>query len=451
MIAGTVLLSSVLGCAGPSVHPSAEWPPENMPVRRAWVTPLSQRLQQTIWHARLLMPDKLVSDIVLRDGRLLSVEGQYVDQGFARRLRFIERDVETGRVVREVPLGFDVPDEPATCRLLEFAGTWHIAHPPWSTSRQHHGILMRWPAPGGLSAGEDIVTAGTLPEEFARAIRDASGFASDGPRLLVAEVPMLMAKNDTRPRVAVAAYRVDTGELDWLGQVVIPFRIERLRTRVRVGRFGPVVLARAAARLPHGRRRQREFFAAFEPESGRPLWARSAPPRRVPPSFRLVADARHVYVHVDDTRVEAWRLTDGRPVWRVDLGRPIVADGLLHRGELLTFVADRYPSPRGPSMAEPVRILLDGRAEPQALGGSFQAVALPSFALLGEWILHAPDDMLYAWPRSGGERLDWRCWQLPGGLLAQDAIHEMYPLGHAMVAAYMPGTGALTLLALGSP
>jgi hypothetical protein len=422
-----------------------------MPVERAWVVSLGQRLQETVWLGRMYMPDALVSQIVLDAGKLLSVEAQYVDQSFARRLRLVERDVAGGRLVRELPFSWHVPEGHEACRLLNVAGRWHVAHEPWKDAPSSSGILLPWPAAADSGPPPDVVSTSLLPAEMARQIDDARCMAADGNCILVAAVLGGRSAPDTRRWLAVALIEVEQQNVRWRARAEIAFPVERHRGGVRVGRFGHVVVGRVSTTRPTGPRRCQEFFAALEADTGRPLWSRAAPPRRQPPAFELVGDARRLYVHTEDAAIEAWEITSGKVVWRMDVGKTIAADGLIEQDELMTFIGDDYPTPATSTLLQPAALPISGLGRMRTWRGAVGAVLPPSFAVVNQWVLSAPDDRLLAWPLVGqGEPLTWKCWRLPGGLLPQDAASEMFRLDANHVATYMRGTGTLTLFRTGA-
>jgi hypothetical protein len=163
-----------------------------------------------------------------------------------------------------------------------------------------------------------------------------------------------------------------------------------------------------------------------------------------------VGDAQRLYVHTQDAAIEAWELMSGKVVWRIDVGKTIAADALVHQEELLTFVGDDYPTPGTSTLVQPVALPISGSSRMRTWGGAVRAVLPPWFAVVNRWILYAPDDRLLAWPLVGqGEPLMWKCWTLPGGLLPQDAAGEMFRLDANHVATYMRGAGTLTLFRTG--
>ncbi len=416
-----------------------------MPVRQRWVRSLTQRFQQAVWRGVMLMPDELVSQVVMARGRLLSVEAQDVSEGFARRLRLVERDPGTGAVVRERSLGFDVPDGQERCRLLQIAGRWYVAHRPWADAPVPQGILMPWPDSTGTGAPHDVIRADLLPGGMARRLDDGECFNSDGQHLLVATVLPGQPGSDTRRWLLAACVDVARAKLLWGARTEIRFPIERYRHGARVGRFGDVVVARAATVRPPGGKRCCEVFAAFRADNGLALWSRAAPRRGQPPAFDLVADDERLYVNVDDSGVEAWRLDTGRTVWRKDVRRTIVADAVLHQGELNTFVGEGYPVPGSPRSVHPIAIETGQRGRVHKLGGEVEVVLSPSFVVLPRWILSAPDGRLLAWSIVHGDApLAWRCWRLPGGLSARDTAGRMFQIDARTILTYTPGTCTLT-------
>lgn len=462
------------GCAGPAVTATLRRPPSGLPVERKWVISLPQRFQHTVWGGRMFMPDELVSRVVADGRRLLSVESQHVKSGFACRLRLVERDRSTGRTIRELPVDRDVPDDRRRCRLLDIGGRWYVAHPPWGPDSSSTGVLLPWPNASATTVGGDVVRTDLLPPEMAKRVEDEGCLSTDGRHLLVAAVIPRRATNDTRRWLAAACIDVETPKLVWAARAEIRSAIERYRDGVRVDRFGDVVVARGSTLMPRGKKRCREHFAAFRSDTGRLIWSRSAPARRQPPSFQLVADDTRLFVHAEDTVVEAWSLQTGGTMWRRDLGRVVVSDGTiragqlpgarsgptppgdgtLRAGQLIVFVGDDYPTPGTPTAAEPVAIPLDGQGTVSNPGGSIRAVLTPSFAVTPGWILTAPDDRLVAWPLAAGPPvgkqvpLEWQCWRLPGGLLPQDAVGTMMPLNDGGIVSHIRGTGTLTLLQL---
>ena len=104
---------------------------------------------------------------------------------------------------------------------------------------------------------------------------------------------------------------------------------------------------------------------------------------------------------------------DGKPIWQRNVGRVVVADGQLGRGELITFIGDAYPDPQTPITAQPIAIDVGGSGEIRRLGGEVRAVLPPSFAASRHWLFTVPDDRLFGWPLTGADRpLAWRCWPL---------------------------------------
>jgi len=416
-----------------------------MPVERLWVTSLPHRFQQTMWRGRMYMPDALVSQVVLDDDRLLSVEAQYVSEGFARRLRCVERRLTDGRVTREWVLPWDVPEGHETCRLVRIAGRWYVGHRRWEDAPTPDGILTPWPGPAETNVPRDLVRANLLPDEMARDL-DAGGFGTDGLRLVVANITTVRTPSDARRWLVAAAVDIAQPRAVWAARVPVPFRVERHRGGVRVGRFGPVVIVRSATIMPAGQQRCRELIAAFDPDTGRALWSRPGPPRRQPPAFDLVGDGRNIYVHAEDTTIEAWQLLTGRTVRRWDLGRPVVADAVIDGEDLVTFVGDDYPAPGSPGMVQPVTVPIGTPGEPRFLRGEARAVCAPSFTVQNRWVVCALDDRLIAWSLSGeGQAMAWTCWTLPGGLVPQDAAGEAFRLNGSHVAIYTRGTGTLTV------
>jgi len=451
----TVLVPLVLlpgfcvGCMGPAVRPSTEGAPVGMSLERRWMVSLPSRLQQTVWYGRMYMPDVMVSRPVVVGDRLCSVEAQHVGQSYARRLRLIERDIGTGRVLREYPLDWDVPEGHEPCRLLNLRGRRHISHRPWEASPTPGGILMPGRVGGGVSLS-DVIRVSLLPPEMARALDDVGCFDSDGQVLIAAAAFTSGSGSTTRRWLGVAVVDPQPSRVLWRGRVEISFPVERHRGGVRVGRFGDVIIGRVFAETPRGPLRCREFFAGFDAASGRPLWSQAGPARRRPPAFSLVADSRCVYVHVEDTVVEAWDTRTGRPMWRQPVGGKVVADGLVHGDELITFVGDDYPTPESGTVVGPVAVGLAGAHRVRRWPGGVRAVLPPSFAVANDRIFYAPDDRIMAWPLdTEGEPLAWTCWTLPGGLLPRDAASDLWVLDGGFLGAYGRGTGTLTLLRAG--
>ncbi len=454
VLLGLLGLASLLtppGCSGPSGGASLHPAPAGLPVEREWVQPMPQRMQQTMWYARMLMPDTLLSNAILHDGRLLTVEGQFIDQGFARRLRLMERDVETGRIVREVPLGFAVPEKQDRCRLIRVGGRCYIGHPPWKAAPVPEGILTPWPDPGEREPARDPVLSTDLPQGMAERLEKGRCFAADGSTLLVASILDTRDAQDSREWLAVAALDVTDGKLLWRGRSRVGFAFEINRSRVAVRRAGPVVLARASTVTEHGRHRAREFLTAFEPGTGRVVWSRSGPARPTPSPFSLVTDEVHVYVAAGEKLVEAWRLRDGTTAWRCPVDRPVVAEAHLAAGDLVTFTGEGHPSPSAPASVRPIAIELGGQRRFRELPGAMRSVVRPSFAVVGPWVLTAPDDRVVAWSLMGApEPVSWTCWLLPGGLAPHDAAAEVTPLGEGRLLTYARGVGLLTLFRCGS-
>ncbi|MBN1345402.1 MAG: PQQ-binding-like beta-propeller repeat protein [Phycisphaerae bacterium] len=440
------------GCAGPPAGPSAAQPPLGMPVQRKWVVSLPQRFQQAIWRGYMFMPDKLLSPVVRDDDRVLSVEGQLVEEGFARRLRLIERSAASGKVLSERVLASAVPEDQGRCRILRIDGAWYVAHAPWAEGPTPRGILTPWPSPKQKQVDLDAIRAAVLPEKMARYVRDGDGFAADGRHLLVSAVLARVSESDTRAWLAVASVDVKESSLAWSGQARIPFAIDRHRTRVRVERFGGVVLAHASLVVPHGRQRCRDLYAAFDPETGRLLWSRSTQASRQPSAFDLVADGQRVFIQSDESTIEAWQLANGAVMWQQDVDAIIVADGALADGELITFVGDDYPAPGSPAVVRPIAVSTSGQGQVRRLSGEMRAAVSPSLAVLGRWLLVAPDDRLYAWSLLGDSSpLVWQCWRFPGGLLPEDAAGVLHRLDAKSMMSVAPATGALTLLELDEP
>lgn len=440
------------GCAGPAVRPTLDRSPIGLPIERAWVVSLTQRWQRAVWGGLMYMPDELVSDVVMAGDRLLSVESQYIEAGLACRLRLVERDSATGRISRQLPVPLDVPDRARQCRLLEIDGRWHVAHAPWTSRSACPGILTPWPAPTETAVPPETVRIDLLPSEMTRYLDDVHCFGTDGRHLLVAVVMPRTAANDTRRWLAAACIDTIQPRLIWAGRSQIRDPIERYRGGVRVGRFDDVVVARASTLMPRGERRCREHYAAFQANTGNVVWSRSAPTGRQPPAFRLVADDKQLYVHTGDTILEAWDLQTGKTIWQRDLKRIVITDGQLHAGQLFTFIGDEYPAPGTPTYAEPVAIPIDGESQIRRMNGRIRVVLPPSFAVLAGWVVSAPDDRLFAWPPMGaGPALEWHCWQLPGGLLPQDAAGTAFTLNPTTLLTHIRGTGTFTLLRLAPP
>ncbi len=443
-------LMLLTGCVAPTAGPSHHPAPPGLPLRRAWVVALPHRFQQTIWHAWLLMPDELVSPVVAENERLLSIEAQRVNQGFERRLRLIERDRSNGRVTRQRLLASGVPSGRESCQLIDIGGRWYVAHAPWTDAAGRRGILTAWPDATGAKVGLDEIQAGLLPPGMDKHVRDGWSFGTDGKRLLVAAVLPGRGPGDSRCWLAAAGVDVSPPRLAWRGRVQIRFPFEHDRTEVRIARAGAAAVARASLRMPHGRRRCREVFAAFHLQTGRLLWMRETPPRHRPSLLQLVADERQLYVAVDEGVIEAWRLSDGQGVWRRDVGQMAVTDACLHRGELITFVGDEVPLPAAPSMVQPIAIDVGGRMDVRRLEGQIRVLRPPSFVAVGGYVLTAPDARMVGWRRiGGGDPLTWQCWRLPGGLAAPDAVGELFQPDATTVVAYMRGTGTLTAFRVG--
>ncbi len=437
--------SGIGGCVGP-IRPADSKPPLELPVERCWMVPLSHRPQQAQWHGYMLLPDTLVSPIVREESRILSVDAQHIGESFSRRLRMVERDMATGKVLYELALPWDVPANQESCRILKFAGRWHVVHPPWTGTTAGDGIVLPWPLGTPEKAPNHTVAASILPPEMARALDDARAMNTDGTNLLVATAFSGRGSPDSRRWLAVAVVDVTTPKLLLKMRAEIPFPIERSRGGVRVGRAGSVILARASIMSPTGPKRFREVFAAFSADEGRLLWCRAASPRQQPPAFEWVADDQSVYVHTEDTAVEAWDLHTGKPKWRCDVGSMIVSDARLCGTELIAFGGNGYPAAGSAELVRPLAIRLDNPGVFRTLAGDSPAVVAPSFAVMGRHIIYAPDDRLMSWSLTGdGPPAVWTCWELPGGLAPQHAASEVYPLDEVNLVTYNRGTGTLTL------